>query len=268
MNFFGYGRGVDYTETGILPGSVSIKFYNPGYQELGLSGITPGTNSGLTAGTTYQFTIAVDGGSAYDADLTIDSSNTNFGGRNGVLNKIQDIFDTAYYTSGNLFEKKVTVGIVNGDIRFTSGSCLSTSAIALGDSSGGDTDLWGVGRIPAFAKVQTAVAARLPDDTIKTTSTGQSNTNIDSFLYDDGEGNLVGKLGRGIIDYETGAIDFVAKPNAQFVVGARYASALTGSVSTSSFNTIESIAARSVNDQVESYININLLGFPPKTRTP
>ena len=38
--------------------------------------------------------------------------------------------DTAYYTAGNLFEKKVTVGIENGDVIFRSGSRLSSSAIA------------------------------------------------------------------------------------------------------------------------------------------
>ena len=151
MNFFGYGRTSNVISDGIVPGSVCFKFYNSGYQELGLSGITANTNTGLAVSTAYQFTIAVDGGSAYDLDLTTDSSNTNFGGKNGVLSKIQDVFDTQYYTtSSNLFGKKVTVGIVNGDVRFTSGSHLSTSAIALGDSSGGDTDIWGVGRIPSY----------------------------------------------------------------------------------------------------------------------
>ena len=133
------------TDDGIVPGSLMIMFYTKGaYQEFGLSGITSSTNSGLTASTAYQFTIAVDGGSAYDLSFTTDSSNLNFGGTNGVIQKIQDVFDTQFYTtSSNLFEKKVTVSIVNGDIRFTSGSNLSTSAISLGDSSSGDTDIWG-----------------------------------------------------------------------------------------------------------------------------
>ena len=187
MNLMAVGRGLNYTTQGILQGSVSIKFYQSGYQELGLSGITPNTNTGLTAGTTYDFTIAVDGGSAFETAFTVDANNTNFGGRNGVLSKIQSVFDAAYYTAGHLFEKRVTVGIVNGDVRFTSGSCLSTSAIALGTESSGDTDIWGVGRIPLVTKVETAVAAKLPSDTLSVTGTGQSISNNDVFMYDDGK---------------------------------------------------------------------------------
>ena len=155
MNFFGYGRANTLHGSGILPSSVSFKFYNAGYQELGLSGITPGTNTGLTAGTTYQFDINVDGAGDFDVQFTVDANNTNWGGRNGVLSRIQQVFNDAYYASGNLFEKKVTVGIVNGDVRFTSGQCLSTSSIALTDSSGASTDVWGVGSFPTEAKLGT-----------------------------------------------------------------------------------------------------------------
>ena len=52
-NFFGLGRGTTVAASGILPGSVNIKFYQPGYQEIGMSGITGNTNSGLSSGTTY-----------------------------------------------------------------------------------------------------------------------------------------------------------------------------------------------------------------------
>ena len=41
---------------------------------VGLSGITPSTHSGLTASTTYYFKIAVDGGSAYEVAFTTDAS--------------------------------------------------------------------------------------------------------------------------------------------------------------------------------------------------
>ena len=259
FNFFGYGRSTDIPTSGIVPGSVAIKCYNPGYQELGLSGITPGTNSGLTAGATYQFTIAVDGGSAYDVDVVIDSNNTNFGGRNGVLSKIQDVFNTAYYTSGNLFEKKVTVGIVNGDIRFTSGSYLSTSAILLADSSGGDTDIWAAGRIPAVANIPSAVAASLPDDTVIDPATGNTISNSNAFMYDDGYGSLVGN-GSGTINYDTGAVDFTSKPNAEFVVSAIHTGALAGNVTETSSNTIMEIKARSLNTKVEGKINVVIGG--------
>ena len=130
-NFFGYGRVADSTADGIVAGSLAGKFYEAGYQALGMKGITPQTNSGLSASTAYYFTIAVDGGSTIELTFTSDSSNVNFGGTNGIIRKIQDALDTQYYTAGNMFEKKVHVGIVDGDLRFTSGQYLSTSAIAL-----------------------------------------------------------------------------------------------------------------------------------------
>ena len=85
-----------------------------------MSGITSSTESGLAASTAYAFDIAVDGGSDYTLSFTT-STNTKFGGSDGVIRKIQDALDAGFYASGNLFEKKVTVAIVDGDIRFTSG---------------------------------------------------------------------------------------------------------------------------------------------------
>ena len=267
-NFFGYGRGTDIPTSGLLPGSVAIKCYNPGYQELGLSGITPGTNSGLTAGETYYFKITVDGGTQIEVSFTVDSNNTNFGGRNGILSKVQDFFNTQYYTTGSaLFETKVTVGIVNGDIRFTSGSYLSTSAIALaaGTSGAGATVRWFghattvTGRIPGLNNIPSAVAASLPDDTVIDPATGNTISNSNAFMYDDGYGNLVGN-GTGTINYDTGAIDFTSKPNAEFVVSAIHTGALAGNVTETAKNTIMQIKARSLNTKVEGKINVVIGG--------
>ena len=257
MNLFGYGRKGDDVASGFVAGSISGKFYEAGYQELGMSGITGSTESGLTASTAYQFTIAVDGGSAYDLDVTT-STNTKFGGSDGIIRKIQDALDAGFYASGNLFEKRVTVSIVNGDIRFTSGQRLSTSAISLGDSSGGDTDIWGVGRIPAVANVEAAVAAKLPDDVIYDAKTNQSMPNVDAMFYDDGHGNIHGACS-GTINYETGAIDIVNCPaNAHFVISAAYGSAHAGGelYSSTKGNTISQIRGRSVNPKVNSSVEI------------
>ena len=74
MNFFGYGRTTDSISDGIVPGSVCFKFYQQGYQELGLSGITANTNTGLAASTAYGFNITADGGSVFvDLSFTTDS---------------------------------------------------------------------------------------------------------------------------------------------------------------------------------------------------
>ena len=263
MNFFGYGRTSDTIADGIVPGSVCFKFYQSGYQEVGLSGITPNTNSGLSASTTYYFKIAVDGGSAYEVAFTTDSSNTNFGGKNGILSKIQNILDTQYYTEGNLFEKRVTVGIVDGDIRFTSGSHLSTSAIALTAGTSGTANVDelfdGSNQIARFpAKVESAVAAKLPEDTVFDRVTYEENPNVGAFMYDDGNGNLTG-AGSGTINYETGAVDFTAMPNAEFVISATYLSAHSGGTNVSTangHNHLTAIGARSTNQKLNAKVKV------------
>lgn len=266
MNFFGYGRTSDGIKDGIVAGSVNFKFYSSGYQEVGLSGITANTNSGLAANTTYYFKILVDGSAlgAKEVSFTTDSSNVNFGGKNGIISKIQQYFDQQFYTEGScLFEKKVTVGIVDGDIRFTSGSHLSTSAIALtaGTSGTADADelFDGTNQIGRFpAKVESAVAAKLPDDTLFNPVTYEENPNIGAFMYDDGNGNLIG-AGKGTINYETGAIDFTSLPNAEFVVSATYLSAHSGGTNVSTangHNHITAVAGRSTNQKLNATVSV------------
>ena len=187
----------------------------------------------------------------------ISFSNLNFGGRNGVLNKIQDALNVQYYTAGNLFEKRITVGIVAGDVRFTSGQFLSGSAILLAAPGSGTTP-FGVGRLPAIANVEAAVAARLPDDTIYNRTTYDASPNRAAFMYDDGQGNLVG-AGSGSINYETGEIRFTALPNAEFVLNLIHKSAHAGGVNsdtTDGKNTIQSIGARSVNPKLNTTVKI------------
>jgi hypothetical protein len=258
QNLFGYGRSRTYP-TGIVKGSFSMKFYNNGYQELGLSGVTSASNSGLTASTAYQFIVAVDGGSDYDVDFTTDATDLSVG---KVLSLIQAQFDSAYYaSSGNLKNKKLTVGIVNGDIRFTSGQRTRVSAVELKDSSGSDTDLWSQGIFPAVADVETAIPALLPDDVIYTKDTYIQKTNMNVFSYDDGKGNILGGEASGTINYETGAIDFTGPANAEFVASFNYDSAHSGGLNASSNeeNGIITISARSVNSKINA--EVELLGF-------
>ena len=233
FNFFGLGRAATGNQ-GIVPGSVAIKFYESGYQGLGLSGITSGTDSALTASGSYWFKIAIDGGTAESINFTVDSSNTNFGGTNGIINKIQSALDDKYKnTSSNTFEQKSTVGIVNGDIRFTSGTHLSTSAIALTAGVDGASASYNIfaqqnGRFPALANIKSAVAAKLPDDTLYDRVTYASSPNEGAFLFDDGYGRLWG-VGTGTVNYETGAIDMTGCPvNAEFVYSCLHTSAFSG----------------------------------------
>lgn len=242
-NFFGYGRAATAL-SGITPGSVAIQFYTKGYQGLGLSDVTSNTPTGLTASTTYYLNISADGTTASDGgnpqeiSFTTDATNGNFGGENGLVQKIQDALDAKYYdTSGtnHLFEKKVNVVIRGGDVIFESQTKLSTSAIALtaGTSGAGASVRFlaqANGRIPALASIPSAVDARLePELNYDRITYSSSYKNI--FITDDGYGNLK-YAGRsvGTINYETGAIEWAISscPNAEFVISALYNAPFSG----------------------------------------
>ena len=259
-NFFGYARNTDGSgnreSNGIVAGSFSGKFYSSGYQELGLADVTSHKNTGLTASTEYEFDIQVDGGSNFDnLSFTTDSSDLSFG---KTIQLIQAALDTQYYTSGNLFEKKVNVGIVNGDVRFTSASNLSTSAIALTAGSSGTAEFFGTGRIPTVAKLGGAVASALPPDTIIDKKSGLEIPNVGGMFYDDGLGNIKGTCS-GTISYDQGLLDIrSAPPNANFVVSANYGSGHSGGnkFSSNAANSIVTISGRSANSKFNTTIEI------------
>tara|TARA_R110002110_G_scaffold147162_8_gene337596 strand:- start:1860 stop:3452 length:1593 start_codon:yes stop_codon:yes gene_type:complete len=262
MNLFGFGRVADSTSDGIVPGSVAGKFYEPGYQAFGLKGITPSTNSGLAISTTYYLSIAQNGGTTDAITFTTDANNTNFGGTNGVVQKLQNAIDALYYNPAkNGFQDGATVAIVDGDIRVTSHSRLTTSAIALTTNTAGTAgtdELFDgsniIGRIPVSAAG--AVSARLPDDTM-INSEGVTVPNKSIFFYDDGHGNLKGTA-TGTINYQSGKIDFSGLPNAQFAITANYDSAHGGGNNSGSGtqNMIVEIAARSCNSKINTPIEI------------
>ena len=158
-----------------------------------------------------------------------------------------------------MFEKKVTVGIVDGDIRFTSGSNLSGSTIVLAAPSSGTTP-FGVGRFPAIGNIHTNVAARLPDDVTYDKVTYQSIPNKTEFVYDDGLGNLFGAA-RGTINYETGAIDFHnARINAEFVYSVIHTSAFSGKLEPDSSgdrtNTLVSVLANTPSQKWSGSVKV------------
>ena len=216
-------------------------------QELGLSGITSSTNSGLTASGSYWFKIAIDGGTAESINFTVDSSNVNWGGTNGIISKINTALTDKYNnTASNTFQKKSLVSIVNGDIRFTSGQSLEASTIALTAGVDGASASYNLfaqqnGHWPAIANVPNAVDAKLPDDVTYDRITYATIPNSAAFVYDDGHARLVG-AGRGTINYETGEIDMTGCPaNAEFVVSALTNSAFSGKLNEGETNRINSM---------------------------
>lgn len=259
QNFFGYGRGGS-GKLGITAGSVAIQFYEAGYAKLGLTDVTSNTESGLTASTAYEFDITVDGGTTYDnLSFTVDSSNTKFGGSNGIIAKIQDALDTQYYTSGNLFEKKVIVSIEGGDVIFRSGSNLSTSAVVLGAGSSGTAEFLGSGRIPASP---TSIDARLAQE-LEFNPVTNSSTYKHIFIRDDGRGNLLYKNTQnvGTINYESGAIDFSVgdKPNAEFVVSVLHTSPFSGKLNaalTDRANSLKQVLGNTSQQKCEAILTI------------
>ena len=246
FNFFGQGRSATESQ-GIIPGSVAIKFYEAGYRSLGLSGITSSTTTSLTASGSYWFKIAIDGGTAEAINFTVDSSNTNWGGTNGVISKIQTALDDKYNnTASNTFQQKSSVAIVDGDVRFTSGQRLEASAIALTAGTDGASASYNIfaqqnGWFPALANVPDAIPAKLPDDVAYDRITYTAIPNSGAFGYDDGNSRLSGMC-TGTINYETGAIDMTGCPvNAEFVVSALTNSAFSGKLNESEANRINSI---------------------------
>ena len=261
-NFFGIGRTADAVADGIVPGSVALKFYSQPFAEFGLKGISANSDSGLTAGNTYYFTISVDGSSAYEVTLVVDASNTKFGGANGIINKLQAIFDTQYSTGGsNLLNKGVTVGIVNGDLRITSHSRLTTSDVTItAGSSGSATSNLIANALGVFpASTGNKQEPKLADDILRDKATYDSVPNVSQFAYDDGNGVISGAA-QGTINYETGEINFTGPSESNFVYSATHKSAHSGGVETSgNYNNIESIGARSCNQKVPA--NIEILGY-------
>ena len=226
-NFFGKGR-TDSGLNGVTAGSVAIQFYESGYQSLGLNGINANTETGVASGQEYRLNLTVDGGTEFvDLTFTADSSDTTFG---NVITKIQTALDTQYYTAGHLFEKKVHVSLSGGDLVFQSGTSLSTSAISLANADGG-TNFWGVGRIPAIANINKAVAARLAQESVYDPVTN-SSVYKQIFIRDDGQGGLIwnNRQRCGSINYESGAISWILpqKSNAEFVFSCLHTSPFSG----------------------------------------
>lgn len=268
-------------------------FYGGAYLDWGLQNIKPSDNTGLAVSTTYTFHIVVDEYSTDGVDglaaapngevaiaFETDASDVTFNGSgNAVIPKIQARFDALFYDEDvGLFNKKVTIGLHNGDIRVTSMSNHSETRIGIANISG--TTPFGVGRFPALSSsvpvllgsphgggtTDTMVfgpASSLELETIDDPVSGKTIKNTGAFLIDDGLGNLRhnGSV-VGSVDYVTGHISFSHLPNAEFKIYAKTLSAHAGGVKhlADATNSIKSIEARSMNTKQDSKIELILLG--------
>ena len=290
--FFGYARTDDGYVDGLVAGSVAILagYTEGGYLDWGLSGVTANQKTGLAASTTYTFHIVVDEFHANGFDsvssetaiaFTTDASDTTWNGSaNAVLPKIQAVFDEQFYTtSSGLRNKKVTIGIVNGDIRVTSHSNHTDTIVGIGNVSG--TTPFDVGNFPPLASsvpdllgaiygggttdtICYGPVSSLPPESTVDDVTGQTNINTDAFILDDGNGNLIyrGSI-VGEISYITGHCSWhiPSLPNAEFKIWGQSHSAHSGGIgAVAGSNSISSIHARSVNPVENSKIKMVLYG--------
>ena len=262
-NFFGYGRSL--LTPGLTKGSVSLTFYtHRAHQDISFKiPINAQTDTKLTGGNTYQIALIVDDSAETELSFTVDSSNTKFGGKNGVVQKIRDAITTASTLGSGGFEGfPFDVSIVNGKLRFSSKSYMyahdgtNGSKIAMNSSASySGTKVFGQGIFPASPDgVRDAAIA--PDE-IKDKS-GNLQPNLSGMLMDDGYGNLKspnGSLGVGTIDYNSGAISIRGGlPNATFNISATVLSALSGEPKTTS--QLLSIAARSTSPKRNTRVSI------------
>ena len=261
---------------GITPGSISINFYSAAYQEFGITNKTwagkrqtPSSDTGLAANTAHRFKITADGGSAVNIVFTTDTSDTTWGNGvtgNGVLKKINDAFFTAYKAGTLVHLPKI--GIVDGDIRVTSGSRKSTSAIALADSTtGSETQMFGTGGIITHeGQIDAAVAAALETPL----ALDRKSDSLAHLMIDKGNGtgsradggsfNMIA-ASSATAPYAPSNITMQvrnAPPYASFVMTYSHNAAHSGLPLTSDAagNCIKNIFARSVNPNVYSRVKI------------
>ena len=254
--FFGYGRTATVNPQGIQRGSVAIRVREPAYQEFGLTGQTLSSSTGLTVSTAYDFDIVVDGHTNYRGVFTTDSSNVNWGGTSGILSKMNDLF-IAEYDAGK-FTSLPRISIVNGDIRVTSGSRLSTSAITLADGTHADG-----------ANMLDGTVGRIPnvDDFITQPTKFPDVYETEKIIFDDGRGGLSGGQGTGEIDYESGAISLDTFPDSTFEVSCYHSSAFSGSMlHNDNAPAISKIFARSTNPFRDA--NVRVISFDPEEGDP
>ena len=262
-NFFGEGRSLISDLNGLTKGSICLKFYTKAYVEFSFTTpITGNTDSKLTASQVYGLRTELDDATTTEVVFTVDATNTRFGGRNGVVQKIQDAYNTATKNSShNFYGYGVSVAIVDGKLRFTSNSNLSISKVDISTASssgaaGGYVQADGV--FPAEANGP--VLPELPPDTISDAN-GISVPNLNVMLIDDGYGALTssnGSLGRGTIDYDTGKMTIGSGlPHAEFVYSCSEAASLSGNAVSN--KCIASIKARSTN--AKRYGTVQLIAF-------
>ena len=232
------GTGATDVAGGIVPGSAVIQFpEHGGYQNLGVS-VGSASSTGLAVSTAYSFRITDSLVTTSDISFTTDSSDVSWG-------KVIELINQAFVDA----ELDYTCGIINGDVRFSCKKWLAGDTLTLADPSSG-TEPWNVGNVPDTTAMETRVQTQFPKLFVTDVQSGKSVKNTKNMLIDDGNGNLIGDVGRGTINYDSGVVDFVGLYRAEFKTSFSYASAHAGIPTRASnkSNMVKLIAARSTNN--------------------
>ena len=232
---------------GIVAGSVAIQFpEHGGYQNLGIS-VSSADSTGLTASTAYAFRITDSLGTTSDIEFTTDSSDASWG---NVINKINTAFSDA-----NL---DYTCGIVGGDVRFSALKWLDGDSITLVDDADSSNEPWGVGNVPDTAAHETPVKTQFPRTTITDVKSGEKMKNTKNMLIDDGNGNLIGNIGSGTVDYDSAMIDITGPYRTEFKTAFNYGSAHSGipTREANNSNMVGKISGRSTNSKKNAELTL------------
>ena len=242
-------RGNAATDVGIgvVPGSVAIQFPEHGaYQNLGVQVSTSDTTS-LVASTAYAFRITTSLGTTADIEFTTDSSDVSWG-------KVIGLINSAMSTANLDFQ----CAIIDGDVRFWHNKWLSGDTLTLVDDADSSNEPWAVGNVPDTAAHESPVQTKYPDAEIVDIKSGKKVKNTRSMLVDDGNGRLIGDVGGGTIDYESGVVSFTGPFRAEFKVAFSYGSAHAGvpNRSTANANMVKAILGRSTNRYKDSQLTL------------
>tara|TARA_B100001123_G_scaffold450969_1_gene625611 strand:- start:4379 stop:6766 length:2388 start_codon:yes stop_codon:yes gene_type:complete len=195
----GFGRSNTLVGTGIVPGSVAIKFAVGGKAYFGLNGDSS-THSGLIAGHSYRFDLECDGRKetiSFTAgkDLTLGGIYSNIA---DALVKLEPRWwlDTENHSPRFYWESRDLV-IYSPSNMHTLGGVITTSSYPKSGvstvklsrgTSGSEFQLFGSGVFPR--KPPKNHPSYFPDDKYLNPDTGDYDIDPRNFMLDDGNGNL------------------------------------------------------------------------------
>ena len=130
--------------------------------------------------------------------------------------------------------------------------------MTLVDDADSSNEPWAVGNVPDTAAHESPVQTKYPAAEIVDIKSGKKVKNTRSMLVDDGNGRLIGDVGGGTIDYESGVVSFTGPFRAEFKVAFSYGSAHAGvpNRSTANANMVKAILGRSTNRYKDSQLTL------------